>query len=201
MLRERAGREQQLLARRRRAEHPRAEGEPQLRWWNQGLQLGAAHHQESQRVLARRLGSSDRAYKSDNAQGIWPAFWLLQEQINEAPDPAWACWPTNGAREIDIWEYSTNTGVAGLATWDSHITNFISGGACNGAWHNRVDVGGVNPYNMHTYRLEFWGGYLKIFVDGVFRREFPQGDFDDYNWFALFNVAVGGALGGPTYGW
>lgn len=140
-------------------------------------------------------------YKSDNAQGIWPAFWLLQEQINEAPDPAWACWPTNGAREIDIWEYSTNQAAAGLASWDSHITNFIGGGACGGAWHNRQDVGGVNPYNMHTYRLEFWGGYLKIFVDGVFKREFPQGEFDDYNWFALFNVAVGGALGGPTYGW
>jgi beta-glucanase (GH16 family) len=141
-------------------------------------------------------------FKSDNAQGIWPAFWALQEPINEQPDPGWACWPQNGAREVDIWEYSTNTAWAGLPSWDSHITNFIrDGGGCQNAIHNRVDVTGVNPYNMHTYRVEFWGGYLKIFVDGTFRREFPQGDWDDYSWFALFNVAVGGGLGGPTFGW
>lgn len=141
-------------------------------------------------------------FKSDNANGVWPAFWLLGDNVAENPPPmGGACWPTYGARELDIWEYSTNPGAAGLGSWDSFITNFIQGSSCGGAAMNRYDVGGINPYSYHTYRLEFWGGNVKIFVDGQFKRQLNDDPWENQEYFAILNVALGGSLGGPTFGW
>jgi hypothetical protein len=132
-------------------------------------------------------------WAGNGADGVWPAFWLLGWNINEAPNPGPTCWPLWGAREIDIFEFTMNNNM--LPNQSSIITNFIQGSQCQQGQGNRGDVG-VNPYAWHTYRVEFFGGEAKIFIDGVWRRSVNDDPWQDQAMFALLNVAIGGNFGG-----
>jgi hypothetical protein len=126
------------------------------------------------------------------AGGVWPAFWLLGSNVNEPPYAGSSCWPTWGAREIDIFEYTTNSAALNPSAF---ITNFIQGNGCQQAAHSRQDVF-INPYGYNTYRMEFWGGQAKIFVNGQFIRSVNDDPWQDQGYAAILNVAMGGGLGG-----
>jgi len=133
-------------------------------------------------------------WAGNGADGVWPAFWLLGANINEAPNPGPTCWPQWGAREIDVFEFTQNDSF--LPNQNSIITNFIQGTTCQQGVGNRLDIA-VNPYAWHTYRVEFYGGEAKIFIDGQWRRSVSDDPYQDQPMFALLNVAIGGNLGGP----
>jgi beta-glucanase (GH16 family) len=127
------------------------------------------------------------------ADGVWPAFWLLGANVNEQPYPGGTCWPMWSAREIDIFEYTMNEAALNPGAF---VTNFIQGGGCQQAQYNRSDVY-INPYGYNTYRMEFWGGEAKIFVNGQFIRSVNDDPWQDQGYAAILNVAIGGGLGGP----
>jgi hypothetical protein len=170
---------------------------------------GYTHAYSSARLITKRRKEFNQGrwnvrsmlFKSDNANGIWPANWLLETNINEQPDPGGACWPTPGARELDFFEYTTNYWAANLPSWDSYITAGHRGPGCqNDAWPGRTDKTGNNPYVMHTYSVEFWGGLVKFWRDSDFVGSMSAGDYAG-NYFLLLNVALGGNLGSNPYGW
>lgn len=115
-------------------------------------------------------------------QGIWPAFWMLGQNIGSVG------WPKCG--EIDIMEH-VNLGNTNFGTihWENE----------NGV---KVEYGGkteVNTItNYHTYTVEWDAKLIKWFVDGVKYHEASiengvngTSEFHE-NFFILLNVAVGG---------
>jgi hypothetical protein len=135
-------------------------------------------------------------WKSGSASGVWPAWWLLGNRINEPPiahADENACWPTYGAREIDIYEYTTNAGALNPGAF---ITNFISGNACQQPSDSRRQDIGFDPYGYNTYRLEFFNGECKIFLNGNFVRSTNDDPWQDQAMYTILNIAMGGNLGG-----
>ena len=114
--------------------------------------------------------------------GIWPAFWMLGNNIND-PNVGW---PKCG--EIDIMEH-VNSGnqVFGTIHWDNN--GYVSYGG-------NTAVNNVTVY--HTYTIEWDETLIKWFIDGV---EFHEVNIANgvnstnefhQNYFILLNLAVGG---------
>jgi beta-glucanase (GH16 family) len=147
----------------------------------------------------RKIDRSDGAWEArlvfwagGGVSGAWPAFWVLGSQVQEHPQPGSSCWPTWGAQEIDIFEYVINPQTVPT---ESMMTNFITGSACGQAqYHSQIHA--VNPYVAHTYRLEFHGGWAKIFIDGQFMRQVSWDTWRNQPFHAILNVAIGGGFSG-----
>ncbi|HEU4634562.1 MAG TPA: glycoside hydrolase family 16 protein [Edaphobacter sp.] len=140
--------------------------------------------------FSQAYGRFEARMKLPLGKGIWPAFWLLGDNIDSAR------WPTAG--EIDVMEnigepgriYSTlhgpgYSGAHGLST----PFNLPSGEA--------VDTG------FHTYAVEWTPRRIRFFFDDelIVERtpnDLPQGAkwVYDHSFFLLLNVAVGGAWPG-----
>ncbi len=114
-------------------------------------------------------------------QGVWPAFWMLGDNISSVG------WP--GCGEIDIMEH-VNTG-----------------GAINGTVHwkdangNQADFGNVTSTSItdyHTYSIEWTSSYIRWFVDGNKYNEINTannaGSTEEFqkSFFILLNLAIGG---------
>ena len=124
-------------------------------------------------------------------QGLWPAFWLLGNDIETVG------WPACG--EIDIMEYrgqDVNT-VSGTV----HGPGYSGGGGIGADYDlpsGRFDT------EFHTFTLEWGINYMKWYVDGVlFLSLVPDslpGDWVyDHPFFIILNVAVGGNyVGSPN---
>jgi len=115
-------------------------------------------------------------------QGIWPAFWMLGNNIND-PNVGW---PKCG--EIDIMEH-VNTGnqIFGTIHWDHN--GYVSYGG-------NTTVNNITAY--HTYTIEWDENLIKWFIDGVKYHEVniangvnSTNEFHQ-NYFILLNLAVGG---------
>ncbi|MBI3883138.1 MAG: family 16 glycosylhydrolase [Sphingobacteriales bacterium] len=121
-------------------------------------------------------------------QGIWPAFWMLGESINNVG------WPACG--EIDILEH-VNTGNTNYGTihWANDQGQHISYGG-------NTEVSTLT--NFHIFSIEWNSTSIKWFVDGVKYHEADitngvnsTSDFHE-NCFLILNVAVGGNWPGNT---
>lgn len=110
---------------------------------------------------------------------------------NEEPKPKedGNCWPTYGAREIDLFEYASYLG-------SSAISNFVKGETCGGA-HGQPKKHEKNAFEWHTYRVEFKDGKLRFSIDGEFIRELDSDPWQDQNYHAILNVAMG-SFGGEV---
>lgn len=114
-------------------------------------------------------------------QGIWPAFWMLGDNISSVG------WPSCG--EIDIMEH-VNTGgeVVGTIHWSDPNNNHAEyGGRTN-----------TSITGYHTYAVEWNSTAIKWFVDGAQYHEVNiangvngTSEFQN-NFFILLNLAVGG---------
>ena len=141
---------------------------------------------------------------SADAQGYWPAFWMLGAPYR---GNYWN-WP--GIGEIDILE-----NINGLNQWWATLhcgTN--PGGPC----HEPSGIGGSHAgftpslqSSFHTYRIEFDTSLapqeIRWYVDGVQRLMVTSNQVDAATWsqatqhgfFILLNVAIGGGwAGNPT---
>jgi beta-glucanase (GH16 family) len=127
--------------------------------------------------------------------GVWPAFWMLGDDIGQRP------WPACG--ELDIMEnigkeptkiHGSVHGTGFTGTPLSTITQLASGEDFAAAFH--------------TYGLIWSPGKVQYYVDDpshpyatYTRADLPAGavwPFDDGRYFFLLNLAMGGDWPGPT---
>jgi beta-glucanase (GH16 family) len=134
-------------------------------------------------------------WSGNGAEGVSAGFTLLGAESDEAPYPGPTCWPMRGAREINLFGFTTNT--AQLRNQGAVITNLIEGDACQQGRGRRDDVP-VSASAWHTYRLEYSGGEVKIFIDGKPRRALNDDPWQDQPMFAVLHVAIGGTFGGAA---
>jgi len=124
-------------------------------------------------------GKIEARIKAPVGQGIWPAFWMLGQNIGQAG------WPKCG--EIDILEHISNEkDLVGTMHWDNN---------------GHVQFGKSTPCNVaqyHVYGIEWDSKSIKWMLDG---NKYLEGNIanninstDEFHlpFFILLNLAVGG---------
>ena len=140
---------------------------------------------------AFQYGRVEARIKIPHGQGIWPAFWMLGENI------ASAGWPACG--EIDIMENIGKEPSTVHAT--VHGPGYSGGSGIGGP---RILTGGKRfSDDFHVYGVEWSADSMKFFVDGaqyfeVTRAKLPAGKawVFQHPFFLILNVAVGGGWPG-----
>ncbi|GAP62127.1 hypothetical protein ARMA_0550 [Ardenticatena maritima] len=115
-------------------------------------------------------------------KGIWPAFWMLGEDI------ATKGWPECG--EIDIME---NIGNPREVYGTVHGPGYSGAGGIDGRFVSDVSL----AEDFHIYAIEWTPDDIRWYVDEtqyhqVFREHVPGEWVFDHPFFILLNVAVGG---------
>ncbi|GAA0894773.1 hypothetical protein GCM10009122_44540 [Fulvivirga kasyanovii] len=128
-----------------------------------------------------RYGKIEARIAIPSSLGLWPAFWMLGNNITSVG------WPACG--EIDIMEHvNTSPDVHGTIHWQDHNGNYASYGG-----HTATNV-----TNYHVYSIEWNENSIKWFVDGqqyhiVDISNGVNGTSEFHNeYFILLNMAVGG---------
>jgi len=134
--------------------------------------------------FTQTYGRFEARIKIPHGQGMWPAFWMLGDDIGSAG------WPNSG--EIDIME---NVGKEPNMVYGSiHGPGFSGGNAVNaGRWNS-------SPYadDFHTYAVDWEPDAITWYVDGQqYERRTPahlRGNrwVFDHPFFMILNLAVGG---------
>lgn len=145
----------------------------------------------------KTLGKFSQAYGRFEARmqlplgkGIWPAFWMLGDDIKSAG------WPKAG--EIDIME---NIGEAGVMYSTLHGPGYSGAKGISKKFLLPADEA-VNT-GFHVYAVEWTADDIKFFFDDKLivertPKDLPEGTawVYDHPFFLLLNVAVGGAWPG-----
>ena len=156
---------------------------------------------ENKKVLfSKKYGKFEARIKLPEGEGLWPAFWLLPNPI----DNTYGTWAASG--ELDIMEAR------------GRLISEISGTMHYGqVWPDNKYSGGTfyfeeedNILDFHVYSLEWEPGELRWYVDGeLFHEEGSWyargvGETKDYpfpapfneEFYILLNLAVGGNFDG-----
>ena len=153
------------------------------RWYSNGMFSARVHYYDS--------GAGN--------MGTWPAFWLLGNNVSQDPVTAGnvggSCWPTSGARELDIWEWEkVKGGVYGA--------NAIQSGGCgsyNSAGQNQNIGWNTGNYVIATVKIA-GDGRVKFYNGGTKVLDVSDSGFWNESMAFVFNQAVGGTLGGSSAG-
>lgn len=144
-----------------------------------GMQYTSARI-KTQGLKSFKYGKIEARIKLPSGQGLWPAFWMLGDNITSVG------WPKSG--EIDIMERINHEGnVHGTVHWDAN--GYASYGRASGA---------VDFSQYHVYSIEWDANYIRWFVDGVQFNEIliqnGTGNTEEFQkpFFILLNMAVGG---------
>jgi beta-glucanase (GH16 family) len=153
----------------------------------------------SARLISKGLksfqyGRIEARIKIPEGEGVWPAFWMLGDDIGKVE------WPACG--ELDILE---NIGKEpGKVHGSVHGTGFT--GTTLGTV-TELRSGKKFAGDFHTYGVIWAPGKVQYYVDDpghpyatFTRADLPQGavwPFDDGRYFVLLNLAMGGAWPGP----
>lgn len=120
-------------------------------------------------------------------EGIWPAFWLVGDNIKEVG------WPLCG--EIDVMEYAgREPGIihTSLHTKDSHGRTINT---------QRTKVDKIEEY-FHLYAVDWSSEKMDFYIDNKLVYTFNPANKTEEIWpydqpfYLLFNTAVGGNFGG-----
>jgi len=133
-------------------------------------------------------GKIEARIKLPAQQGLWPAFWMLGENIKTAGFPY--------CGEIDVMEsVNTDTGIYGTMHWSNRNRLANNGGS--------ITVKNKNEY--HVYSVEWDSNFIKwsvddtIYWEGVVKDNINQTQAFHKPFFILLNLAVGGEWpGNPT---
>jgi beta-glucanase (GH16 family) len=144
---------------------------------------------KSEGLQSFQYGRIEASIKMPEGQGMWPAFWMLGDDINSDP------WPACG--EMDIMESigstpSTNYGsVHGTGFTGTHVTTSYT-------LANNAKFGDA----FHTFGILWSPKLIQFYVDSPSNvyatytpSSLPQGavwPFDTGKFFFILNVAVGG---------
>ena len=143
---------------------------------------------KTQGKFSLQYGKIEMRAKLPYGQGIWPAFWMLGNDIVPTG------WPDCG--EVDIMEFvgSTPSKVYGTLHGPGY-----SGGGGLGAWH---DYPAGFSDSFHTYSVEWEPNVFRWYFDGQLFQTRTVEDLAgrqwvfSHNFFLLLNCAVGGAWPG-----
>jgi len=121
--------------------------------------------------------------------GLWPAFWMLGDDIPEVG------WPQSG--EIDIMEY--------VSRIPNEIFGTIHGPGYSGGagYGNTYDFGAPVNTDYHTFAIEWSQDEIHWYVDDIGYHDAIPADVDPNQWvynhpfFLILNTAIGGNFGGP----
>src|SRR5450755_313907 len=154
------------------------------------LQTGAPGAATQTSDLSWKFGRIEARIKLPFGQGVWPAFWMLGENI------ATVSWPTCG--EVDIMEnFGTFQNNASINNGTAHGPGYSGG---NGLSASSTLPFGETVYNdFHVYAIEWSQDSIQWFLDGVLYHtvttsSIPAGAQWVYNapFFILLNLAIGG---------
>lgn len=159
---------------------------------NRSWTSGRLNSKDKSEFLYGRIEARIRFSNLDG--GTWPAFWMLENRIAQAPlkgDNDTAKWPNPGAGEIDVWEWFSNEG-------DTYITNFFNAGSCGKEVRVSYPGGAPDVLSFHAYAIEWTADNIKFFFNDAVVAEQDLTNCAQYEepMFILLNVAMGGNLGG-----
>lgn len=158
-------------------------------------------------------------YNRTPQSGLWPAIWLLGNNVAEGPPPGDVQWPWCG--EFDIMEWKSPGNHMGYnALWIGEDDNLdacsdfpeggsavcgpCSGGSCTGVEQNgdRWRWGGWPGFphaTYHTYGFIWTAEVMEVFIDGdkvsTLHLGPAESEFQE-PMFLILNLALGGSLGG-----
>jgi beta-glucanase (GH16 family) len=127
--------------------------------------------------------------KLPGGTGIWPALWLLGNNIDDVG------WPACG--EIDVMEYAGKN------------PNLIHGSIHNnssygGTIHTKTKIFQGVEEEFHIYSVEWTEKEIRFMVDGDNFYTYKPSEYNTDTWpfdkpfFIIMNIAVGGGFGGPV---
>jgi beta-glucanase (GH16 family) len=157
-------------------------------------------HPETQYVAGRIASKNKKEFikgkwtarlrlSSNGEKSMFPAWWLLGAQNNEAPvqeSNENICWPLTGSGEIDIFEHH------GDHQKDHFTTGAIKslGNCGKGDWWTLRKGFDVTLNEYHEYSVEWAGSDLVYSVDGKeIYRNVGEGDKYPEKMFAILNFA------------
>lgn len=143
--------------------------------------------------FARERGRFEARIKLPVGQGIWPAFWLLGDNFDEAG----VGWPACG--EIDILEYRGQEPQ--IVHGSLHGPGYSGGSALTGYYY-LADEGFDEDF--HVFAIEWDKNSITWYVDEQAYQTISSSDIPagtswvfDHSFFIILNVAVGGHFVGP----
>jgi beta-glucanase (GH16 family) len=144
-------------------------------------------------LFAQTYGRLEARIKIPAGQGMWPAFWMLGNNIETVG------WPKCG--EIDIME---NIGKEPATVHGSlHSSSTVAGTSDFTGGFNLPD-GQTLASDFHLYAVEWEPGVVRFYIDSNLyatkaASEWPAGGAwsFDHPYFLLLNLAVGGDWPGP----
>ncbi|MCU0387988.1 MAG: glycoside hydrolase family 16 protein [Chitinophagaceae bacterium] len=150
---------------------------------------------KTQGKFAYGYGRYEARIKTPYGPGIWPAFWMLGDNINTVP------WPQCG--EIDIMEVRGQE--PHILHGSVHGPGYSGGNALTKSYvlnNDRLDS------KFRIYAVEWGPDYIDYFVDDYLYQRITPDDVKgkgewvfNQDFFILLNVAVGGTfVGFPTSG-
>jgi beta-glucanase (GH16 family) len=146
---------------------------------------------KTQGKFTQAFGRFEARIKIPTGQGVWPAFWMLGEDITTN------VWPNCG--EIDIME---NAGKEPTVNHGSlHGPGYSGGSPLTGTY---TLMGGKKlADDFHVYRVEWETNVIRFYVDDTNyetrkNTDAPSGAkwVYDHPFFMILNIAIGGAFGG-----
>lgn len=140
-----------------------------------------------------QYGRVEARIKLPYGQGIWPAFWMLGNNISSVG------WPKCG--EIDILEMvggaSGDKVAYGTAHWDQSGQHASYGG-------NYTLANGIFADDYHLFTIEWTPKYIKWFVDGHQYHviDITPSELSEFHqkFFIILNLAIGGDWPGSPDG-
>jgi len=150
---------------------------------------------KTQGLFSQSSGRFEARIKIPAGQGLWPAFWMLGNDVGTNG------WPTCG--EIDIME---NVGYEPAIVHGTIHGPGYSGGTSIGA--GKTLAAGKYADDFHVYAVEWEGTQIRFYVDGVLYATRTPADLPnngsvwvfDHPFFLILNVAVGGNWPGAPDG-
>lgn len=146
---------------------------------------------ETQGLFSATHGLIEARMKIPAGTGLWPAFWMMGNDVNTAG------WPACG--EVDILEALGK---------DPAVAHGFINGPSRGATHYTVGRTKVSKRSLasgfHTYAIKWSRNSITWLLDGVpygtvTPKDLPSGGRWVYNgpFHFVLNLAVGGSWGGP----
>lgn len=146
---------------------------------------------KTQGLYAHQYGRVEARLKTPFGPGIWPAFWMLGENISEVS------WPQCG--EIDIMELRGQE--PNIIHGSIHGPGYSAG---NAVTSSLAKTDGRFDTDYHLFAIEWGKDYIDFFVDEKWYNRITPEDANgqwvyDQPFFFIFNIAVGGNfVGFPT---
>ncbi|MBZ5584650.1 MAG: family 16 glycosylhydrolase [Acidobacteriia bacterium] len=154
------------------------------------LQTGSPGASTRTADLSWQYGRIEARIKLPFGQGVWPAFWMLGENIGAVP------WP--GCGEVDIMEnFGTYQSNASINNGTAHGPGYSGGNGLGSRF--TLSFGENVSDDYHVYAVEWEQDSIQWFVDGMLYfkltpASLPAGSQWVFNnpFFILLNLAIGG---------